>query len=91
MGLTGKENFIKLNSINEAGDMFFYNTSWISMRATQFSLNDYNFEQEFDQVYDIYKLQVGTIDDQEYGLIKIVNKTDKYNILFTTYNKRIEH
>ena len=91
LGITGKENFIKLNSILDAGYMFFYNQSWIDQRATSLSINNYNFVREFNQVFDIYKLQVGIIDDQEYGLIKIVDKNAEGNVLFTTYNKRVEH
>jgi len=91
LGLTGKENFIKLNSIDDAGDMFFRNDAWIYKRCQQFSLNDYNFNQAFDSIFDIYKLKCGHSNNIEFGLIKIVDKTDKNSILFTTYNKRVEH
>ena len=87
LGLTGKENFIKLNSISEIDKMFFYNSGWIYERCQQFNLNDYDFEQVFDSTFDIYKLKCGDLDDNvEFGLIKIVNKSDNTNTMFTTYN-----
>lgn len=87
LGLTGKENFIKLNSISEITRMFFYNGDWMDQRIQQFNLNNYDFDQVFDSTFDIYKLKCGNLDNNaEFGLIKIVNKEDNNQIMFTTYN-----
>lgn len=91
LGLTGKENFIKLNSITDAGNMFFRNSMFINNRAQQFGLNDYNFDQVFDSMFDIYKLKSGHANNMEFGLIKIVDKEHEDNMMFTTYNTYAEH
>ncbi len=91
LGLTGKENFIKLNSISEADSMFFRNDMYISRRIQQLGLNDYNFNQVFDSIFDIYKLKSGHANNMEFGLIKIVDKEHDQNIMFTTYNTYAEH
>lgn len=91
LGLTGEENFIKLNSIADAGNMFFLNNDWIYRRTQQLGLNGYNFNQVFDSEFDIYKLKCGHSNNIEFGLIKIVDKEDERNIMFTTYNTYAEH
>lgn len=86
LGLTGKENFIKLNSINDVDRMFFRNDKWISDRCKSLNLNDYDFNQVFDSTFDIYKLKSENSIYFEFGLIKIVNKEDNEKIMFTTYH-----
>lgn len=91
LGLTGKESFIKLNSITDVDNMFFKNDTWIRTRVQELGLNNYNFNQTFDSTFDIYKLKSGHSNNMEFGLIKIVDKEHEQNIMFTTYNTYAEH